>query len=52
MQFFPNDSSGKMQQKLPQAFFVAFSDFCIKGVKGLKKCDFAGDENFLFFIRF
>jgi len=33
-------------------FFVAFSDFCIKGVKGLKKCDFAGDENFLFFIRF
>ena len=26
-----------MQQKLLQAFFVAFSDFCIKGFKGLKQ---------------
>ena len=31
-----------MQQKLVQAFFVAFSEFCINGVKGLKKSNVAG----------
>ena len=47
--FFSNDSSLKMKQKLLQAFFVDFSDFCIKAVKGLKNL-ILQDEKFLFFI--
>ena len=51
MGFFANDSLWKIQKKFLQAFFVKCTVFCIKGVKGFKKCDFAGDK-FLFFIRF
>ena len=50
--FFLNDSFWKMQHNLLQVFFVEFAIFFKNGAKGFKKCDFAGDKKFLFFIRF
>jgi hypothetical protein len=41
-----------MQDKILQAFSGSFFQFWYKWVQGVKKCDFAGDVKFLFFIRF
>ena len=48
MVFLLNDSSYKMQQELPQAFFVAFYNFCIEGVKWLKMWFCRRSEIFIF----
>ena len=42
----------KCNKSYPKHFFVKINVFCVKGVKGFKKWDFAGDVKFLFFIRF
>ena len=42
----------KCNKSYSKHFFVKCTVFCMKGVKGFKKCDFAGDVKFLFFIRF
>ena len=42
----------KCNKSYSKHFFVKCTIFCMKGVKGFKKCDFAGDVKFLLFIRF
>ena len=42
----------KCNKSYSKHFFVKCTVFCMKGVKGFKKCDFAGDVKFLLFIRF
>ena len=46
LQMIPYDKCNKSYSK---HFFVKFTSFCRKGVKGLKKCDFAGDVKFFIF---
>ena len=50
--FFEMIPHKKCNKSYSKHFFVAFLHFCIKGIKGLQIYDFAGDEKFLFFIRF
>jgi len=49
LQMIPYD---KCNRSYPKHFFVKINVFCVKGVKGFKKWDFAGDVKFLFFIWF
>ena len=38
----------KCNKSYPKHFFIKINVFCVKGVKGFKKWDFAGDVKFLF----
>ena len=50
--FFANDFLWKCNKSYSKNFFVKFTVFCVKEVKGFKKWDFAGDEKFIVLIRF